>query len=88
MPSIVYISLIGGAVIWVSLLLLFKSLKFKAFLLFSIVWFAVCFIVGYIGEKVFYSVVPQIMFTWQALTLFLLISLFSTFSARNQNIVQ
>lgn len=77
MPSIVFVSLIGGAVIWISLLLLCKSLRWKKFLIFSLVWFFACLMVGIVGEKVFYFATLQIMFVWQTLTLFLLCWLFS-----------
>lgn len=88
LPSILYISLIGGTIIWLAVLSFLKNFKRKSFAIFSFSWFAVCLAVGAIGENIFYGAVPPIMFVWQALTLFLIISFFSTLSTRNPVVSQ
>lgn len=83
-PDTSYVPLIGGAVIWVSSLSLFRGLKWIPFLIFSLLWFAVCFFVG-VAMRSYGLAVLEAMFVWQALTLFLLICFFSTLFTRNQS---
>jgi hypothetical protein len=86
-PSVLNISLFGGAIIWVSLVLLLKKFNIRRFTIFTLSWFGVCAAVGFFGLFLIFAPFGYqlVTFVWQMLTLFLLLRLFS--SLKNQTIV-